>query len=133
MPPVDHHRITNQLAYVWTVLLSLITMNVSAAEAEKDLYSMSLKELLTIKVFTSTKGQLDQSEAPSIVSTFSRQDIESFNAETLIDIIKHAPSIETSMGTNGDWRLSIRGERKAGNILLLLNSHPVNNAYDGHA
>ncbi len=50
---------------------------------------------------------------------------------TLIDVLKHVPGIETSMGVNGNYRISIRGMRYDGNVLVLIDGHSINDFYDG--
>ncbi len=120
----------------WGLLAAAVFSENAVAQgglSDDELFDMEFEDLLKVKIRVSTKSEVEQSRAPSIISTFTRQQIDAFNAVSLIDIIKHAPSIETSMGANGNWRVSIRGERKPGNILMLLNGQPINNLYDGHA
>jgi len=121
-----------------TVLILLMlgfNLSLMAKEAgmEQDIFSMSLEQLLSIKITTASKSPQKASTAPSVVSIFTRQDIEMMGGNSLIDIIKYAPGIETSMSPNGNWRVSIRGIRKDGIILLLVDGHPFNDFYDGQA
>lgn len=95
------------------------------------LYELSLEELMEIHVFSASKKTEKANEAPAIISVIQRKDIENMGVISLIDIFKYVPGIETSMGSDGQYRLSIRGTRKEGNILLLINGQPMNNFYDG--
>lgn len=94
---------------------------------------LSLEELLDVKVTTASKKEQKLVDAPSIISVFSRQDIERMGVTSLIDVLKYIPAIETSIGSDGDYRIDIRGSRKYGNILVLLNGQPFNNFYDGRS
>ena len=131
MKPALTTKKSNRNRLVFACLISLGCSPLYAQEF--DVFSLDLADLLKVKILTATKGEETSASAPSIVTLFTRQQIEAFNANTLIDVIKHAPSIETSMSPTGQWRLSIRGERKEGNILLLLDGLPLNNLYDGAA
>lgn len=93
--------------------------------------SLSLEQALNVEVVTVSKRKQTISNAPSIVSVFSRSDIEKIGAQTLVDILKYAPGIEVSMAANGEYRVAIRGVRKEGNILLLIDGQRVGDFYDG--
>lgn len=97
------------------------------------LSSLSIEELLNIDVYTASKKIQKRSEAPAIVSVVTSHDIEKMGVTSLIDVFKYVPGIETSMGSDGYYRLSIRGTRKDGNVSMLINGQPVNNFYDGKA
>lgn len=97
------------------------------------LSSLSIVELLNVQVYTATKKMQKISDAPAIICVVSRNDIEKMGVTSLIDVFKYVPGIETSMGSDGHYRLSIRGTRKDGNILMLINGQRVNNFYDGRA
>jgi len=96
-----------------------------------ELKRLSLEELLNIKVYTPSRKIQRASDAPAIISVITREDIKTMGVISLIDIIKYIPGIETSIGTDGNYRLSIRGIRKEGNILLLINGLNMNGFYDG--
>ena len=98
-----------------------------------DLLSMDLDDLLDVEVIVATKRKQKISEAPSIISVFTHDQIKNMAVVSLIDVIQFAPGIETSIGSDGHWRVSIRGERKDGNILFLIDGHRFNNFYDGRA
>ena len=120
------------------LLLVLILGNItyssnSISQSDDSLLSMSLEELLKVKVETASKRSQQIDQAPSIMSVFTDSDIAQMGVTSLIDVIKHAPGIETSMAPDGNWRVSIRGARKAGIILLLIDGQPFNDFYDGQA
>ena len=97
------------------------------------LFSMSLEQLLSVQVSTASKRSQEARVAPSIISVFTKEDIAKMGVTSLIDVLKHAPGIETSIAPSGNWRVSIRGARKDGIILLLIDGHPFNDLYDGSA
>lgn len=97
------------------------------------LQNISLEELMDVEVVSASKTAQNLSEAPSILSVVTEKEIEKMGVTSLVDILKHVPGIETSMGINGDYRVSIRGERRDGNILVLIDGMAVNDFYDGKA
>lgn len=99
----------------------------------KDITTLSIEELLNIEVVSSTKKMQAVSEAPSIISAIQLQQLKNIGAVTLIDALKFIPSVEVSMGIDGFYRLSIRGTRKEGNILLLIDGQGMNDFYNGRA
>jgi len=115
------------------VIPLVIIFNINAfAQPEADsLFDLSIDELLKIKVVSASKKLQTVSDAPSIISSISRTEIHKIGVNSLIDVLKNIPAIETSMGVNGDYRVSIRGVRKDGNILVMLDGLPINDFYDG--
>jgi len=107
----------------------------TVAQEKKDslarLLRLSLSELSELKVVSASEFEKEIVMAPSIISVITRQDIESRGGSSLIDILKFVPGIEASMGADGNYRVSIRGERKAGNILVLIDGSPINDFYSG--
>lgn len=99
----------------------------------KDLSELSLEELLDIEVISASRKLEKSSEAPAIITTVSRQQIEQLGAVTLIDILKYTPGIEASMGADGFYRVAIRGNRKDGDVLFLINGQAFNDFYSGRA
>ncbi len=96
-----------------------------------DIFELSLEELMKVEVITSTKKSQKISEAPSIISAITREELLKIGATTLIDALRYVPGIEVSMDINGFYRVAIRGFRKDGNILVLMDGFPVNEFYDG--
>ena len=120
-------------------LFFLLLLTVNAVCQNKDtsnvlkLTELSFDDLLNTEVYTASKKTQKMSEAPAIISVLTRQDIEKMGVTSLIDVLKYVPGIETSMGPNGRYRLSIRGTRKEGNILLLIDGKQMNDFYNGRA
>ncbi len=122
--------------FIWSILFffasSAIAQSDTAVKA-KDITNLSLEELLNIEVISSTKKMQPVSEAPSIISVIQLQQLKSIGAITLIDALKFIPSVEVSMGVDGFYRLAIRGTRKEGTVLLLIDGQGMNDFYTGRA
>lgn len=94
---------------------------------------LSMEELLGLKVYSASKKIELLKDAPSIISILNSQDIIKTGAITLIDVLKYIPSLEVSMGSDGNYRLALRGSRKDGNILVMINGQQMNDFYNGRA
>lgn len=98
-----------------------------------ELKAMSLEQLLNITVTTASGKEQKLMDAPSMIGVVFKEDIEKMGVTSLIDVLKYLPFIETSIGSDGEYRVDIRGVRKYGNILVLINGLPANNFYDGRS
>lgn len=116
---------------IFSFLHCLLNAQEDTMKIPTKLYDLSLEELMSIHVFSASKKTEKANEAPAIISVIQRKDIENMGVISLIDVFKYVPGIETSIGSDGQYRLSIRGTRKEGNILMLINGQPMNNFYDG--
>ncbi len=124
----------NPPALTQIILVSTLVGSASAlANDGSKLFELTLDELLSIKVVTSTQRQQNVKNAPSVIDVFTRKDIELIGAQNLIELLNYSPSIETSLAPDGFYRVAIRGERKDGNILFLLDGHKLNDIYNGQA
>jgi len=96
-----------------------------------DIFDLTLDELMNLEVDIASRNSQKISEAPAVVGIVTKKDIENMGVSSLVDVLKHIPSIEISMGAMGHYRLSIRGERKNGNVLMLIDGQPINDFYNG--
>jgi iron complex outermembrane receptor protein len=94
---------------------------------------LTLEQLLDIEVYSASRKLERQSEAPAIMTTISRSQINTLGAINLIDVLKYIPGIETNMGADGFYHISIRGANKEGEVALLINGQQINNFYNGRA
>jgi outer membrane receptor for ferrienterochelin and colicins len=122
------------------IFIALLLLGSFLSEAQKDstfntsgLLELSLEELMNVNVYTASKKIQKASDAPAIISVITYEDIRKMGVTSLIDVLKYVPGIETSMGSDGFYRLSIRGARKDGNVLMLINGHHVNDFYSGRS
>lgn len=124
----------NPSALTQVILMSTLVGSTSTfAKDGSKLFELTLDELLSVKVVTSTQRQQNVKNAPSVIDVFTRKDIELLGAQNLIELLNYSPSIETSLAPDGFYRVAIRGERKDGNILFLLDGHKLNDIYNGQA
>jgi outer membrane receptor protein involved in Fe transport len=73
-----------------------------------DLSEMSLEELLNIQVVTGSKGAVSARQSPSILTVFTRRQIDDLGAFQLIDLLQHVPGfyeVSAQYGRN----VAIRG------------------------
>lgn len=96
-------------------------------------FNLSIEELMNLEVYSASKKKENIMEAPSIITIVPKKDIEKMGVYSLIDVLKYVPGFETSMGSDGNYRVSIRGNRNDGNILVLINGQPTNNFYNGRS
>ncbi len=121
----DNINTKNKIIEVETVITDKIPISL---EDELEMFATT-----DVKVVTASKKVQYLSDAPAIVSVIGKKNIENSGALYLIDVLKQVPGLEVSMGINGDYRVAIRGVRKDGNILVLLNGHRINDFYDAKA
>jgi len=121
------------------IVLSFFAMTYSLGFSQgdsivkSDLNEMSLEQLLNVEVYSATRKLQRASEAPAIITSITQLQMQKLGAVTLIDVLKFIPGIETSMGSDGFYRLAMRGARKDGEVLVLINNQQINDFYSGKA
>lgn len=97
---------------------------VDASETE-DLLSLSLAELVELDVFISTNTRRTLSQAPSVVSVITAEDIKATGATNLAEILESVPGIYIKPNLFG-FRPQIRFRGASGaHTLLMVNGNPV--------
>lgn len=97
-----------------------------------DLTQMSLEQLMEIEVqtvYSASKFEQKETEAPSIVTVVNSEEIRRYGYRTLADILRSVPGLHVSYDRNYDF-LGVGGINLGdfnGRILLLVNGHRVNN------
>ena len=124
------------------IFLWLLTYNYAyALEAPSDLnindlLSLSLEDLLDIKIVTIATGkQQSQIEAPAITTVITAADIEAIGATDLDEILETVPGLHvtyTALFRNPSY--IIRGLYSSDNpeVLMLINGIPVKQLYAGN-
>ncbi|CAM2068804.1 TonB-dependent receptor [Sulfidibacter corallicola] len=92
---------------------------------------LSLEALLNLKVSIASRMEQDVSEAPSIVSVITAQEIENMGARTLEDVLRTVPGFDTFIDPSiSSVTIAVRGvvaaEARNNNIKFLLNGHAHN-------
>lgn len=98
-----------------------------------DVSELSLEELMNLTIYSASRKVEQLNAAPAIASVITKNDLLYYSGLTLIDVLKYVPGVEVSMGSEGFYRVSIRGTRKEGNILFLVNGSQMNDFYNGRA
>ncbi len=112
--------------------------NVEKTKKDNNLGSSLEDELMMFasfdtQVVTASKKAQYLSDAPAIISVINKNNIKRTGATTLVELLKSIPGVEVTVGMTGEYRVSIRGVRKEGNILILLNGNRLNDFYDARA
>ena len=125
---------------VWLVtitgLLLLSGTGSAYAQVSSDPDALSLEELLGSKVYSASKYEQKEAEAPSSISVISADEIRKFGYRTLNEALRSVTGFYTK--NNGSYiTLGVRGFAPPGDsnsrILLLVNGHTINNNIDGSA
>ena len=95
------------------VVLFMISLPLNAKNNEKDLLSMSLKELLQVKITGSTLTSENLKTVPSAVSVFTQEEIKRMGLDTLGELMNLVPGFQTyrSSGSSMETPFSSRGRR----------------------
>lgn len=100
---------------------------------DRNVGELSLEELMQLTIYSASKKVERLNEAPAIASVLTKNDLLYYSGLTLIDVLKYVPDVEVSMGSEGFYRVSIRGTRKEGNILFMVDGNQLNDFYNGRA
>ncbi|MCO7224760.1 TonB-dependent siderophore receptor [Pleionea sp. CnH1-48] len=100
-------------------------------QTDDDIYSMTMEELLGVKVSTATKNEQSIAEAPSIISVLSAQEIKEAGITTLFDALRLIPGFSPLNQLKGDQLMVVRGIGLRDGVLVLIDGVPVNDALEG--
>jgi iron complex outermembrane receptor protein len=103
-------------------------------DADQDLMSLSIEDLVRVKVFSASRHLEESRDAPSAVSVVTAEEIATYGWRTLADVLRSVRSFYTAYDRNYVY-LGVRGLLRSGDynsrILLLINGHRLNdNIYD---
>jgi outer membrane receptor for ferrienterochelin and colicins len=100
-----------------------------------DLMSLSLEQLLNVKIKTASKYEEKESDAPAIVSVLTRDEISRFGGMSLVNILNRIPGLISSYVSFSDvTTIAPRGDQvkgTSGHVLFLLNGRPVREILEG--
>jgi outer membrane receptor protein involved in Fe transport len=113
--------------WVTAIILTCTLEAVAQADdQEVNLFSLSLEEVLALKIESASKRPEQISEIPASVVIITRQDIERMGYATLEEIIVHAPGL-FHIDNYEDFLIGVRGT-VGGSIAFMVNgvlNHPV--------
>ena len=103
--------------------------SLSAPAATQDLTSLSMEELLGLKVFSASRHLEKSQDAPAAVTVLTADQITAYGWRTLGDALNSARGFYTSYDRNYAY-LGVRGFRKSDDyisrVLLMIDGHRVN-------
>ena len=97
------------------------------AQAETDLTSLSLEDLMNIQVTSVSKKQQSLANAAAAAFVISQEDIQRSGATTIPDILRMVPGVQVAKIDANKWAVSIRGfnGRFATKLLVLKDGRSV--------
>jgi|SRR3989338_5157 len=86
-------------------------------------------------VVTASKTPENINKAASTVTVITERDIRNMGARNLTEILSTVPGLGATLDSYGFYRLEVRGvsTRSSEKILIMENSHPLNDVYWGGA
>lgn len=100
-----------------------------------DLLALDLESLANVEISVASKKTEGISDAPGIISVITREKIDQFGGENLLDIFNRIPSMQVSGSTFVPNNVvSLRGQSNqhyANRILFLINGRPFRDATAG--
>ena len=116
-------------------LCLLMFTDVVAAANTEEFWSMSLEQLLELKVTTVSKQQELSSDAPGIITVISKEEIKAYGARHIKDILQRAPNLFVfDSSTFTATGVTLRGgatQHLNNRVLYLLNGRPLRESQNG--
>lgn len=107
----------------------------STALTTEELQEMSLEQLLMVKITTPSKRAETRVEAPGVFSVITADEISGFGANSLLDILERAPSVQTLGSSLFPRNLVVmRGDLRSlfnNHVLILLDGRPIRESING--
>jgi iron complex outermembrane receptor protein len=125
---------------VWLISLAvsfiLVVTGSVFAQLSPDTDDLSLEDLLSAKVYSASKYQQKEAEAPSSISVITAEDIRHYGYRSLQDALQSVTGLyvknHLSYSTLGVRGFAPTGDAN-GRILFLVNGHAINNNIDDSA
>ncbi|MGA2213291.1 MAG: TonB-dependent receptor [Bryobacteraceae bacterium] len=109
--------------------------SVKPSDATPDPFSMDLDSLSNVKVTTASKFAEKLSDAPSVMTVVSQDELNRFAGMTLSQILNRVAGLNTSSGFFQDRStIAVEGDQTrvdSGHILFLINGRPVREIMEG--
>jgi iron complex outermembrane receptor protein len=123
---------------VWVIscLFIVVTNTSFSAEAEKDIFELSIKELMQVRISLATKTEETVLTVPSTITIFERADIQALGVKNAYDVMNFVPGFQM---TRGDWVGAVPKEHARGvyldngYILVMINGERLNEVSFGKA
>jgi len=111
-----------QTLTLWLFALATASMPAVAADrySADDLLSMSIEDLVNVKVTTLSKHEEKYMATAGAVFIISNDDIRRSGARSIPDALRLAPGLQVSQSNNNDFMIGIRGQSDFFTDLLLV-------------
>lgn len=110
------------------LLLSTLTTNgqdTTRAIAD-DFYSLSLEQLLDVKISVASVKELNQRESPGILTVITEEEIKNSGARDLMDVLRLVPGFDFGVDVEGVIGVGVRGNwAHEGKVLLMIDGHEM--------
>jgi len=119
-------------------MATLLVSTGSVAQVESDLFDLSLRQLMNLPVIGSTLTEETVSTAPSAVTVFDEQFIQSLGIEYLYELLNYVPGYQSHRTPDAPvaYGYSVRGRRNGGQskeVLLVVDGQVMNDPRTGSA
>lgn len=107
------------------LIFSIIFINTLFAQniPKEELDSLSLEELMDIKIYSATKSYQRIEDIPANIIVLTRKDIEKYNYTTLDELLKHVPGLFIIDDTE-HFQIGSRGSLGS-SFKLMINNNPI--------
>lgn len=113
--------------------LGFDTLNSRADDFLEDgVLDLSIEDLMNVKVTSATKSEYLLNTAPSIINSYSAEDIRAMGAENLGDLLWTIAGVQVQENANNRYRTWFRGVQHEFNnkLLLYIDGVPIRGAFD---
>ncbi len=90
-------------------ILCISTLSFADSQATEGLFSMSLEELMNLKVTSAFKKPQSIKNTPAAVFVITQEDIRRSGATSIPEVLRMVPGVNVAKIDNGNWAVSIRG------------------------
>jgi len=137
-------RIKSIIGVLVLIAFTVINVDLSFSQDDEMLEKMASDEDLQQEfkwlkaetyVITASKVMETIKKAPASITVVTDRQIRQMGAKSLVDVLRAMPGFDTGYQYNGSALFGVRGgwRSASNNVLVMINSHPVNNAQDGGA
>ena len=107
----------------------------SAADEFDELFSLSLQELVNFQITTVSKRKESINEAPGVVSVITSEDIQSYGATNLKDVLLRQPNFyifdSATFKASGAMMRAGATQHLNNHVLYLINGRPIRESQNG--
>jgi iron complex outermembrane receptor protein len=107
-------------SWVYLLIIFMMLSKLNAQVEDKELFDLSLEELLNIEVVTASQKDQKISDAPATVISYSAEQIKMFGWKDLKDIFKTLPGFDVSNDNQGEIRTGVTLRGIVGNSKILV-------------